>query len=240
MFKRFIFISFLSITSNILWGQGADKKTTCIYINKENITIKAEVLKEQRKITADKNATYYWYASNAIMETQGGFEGQLLSGKYSVYFLSHNLREQGNFKRGLKQGEWIAWYENGKIQEITNWKNGHKTSWYKLNNEKGQLVVKAHFKNDLLNGKMLSYDGDNIVSEKRYKAGKEVIKKEKKERTQHLKLFRKKKSEQESGIIAPKKEKKKIRDYFKRKSKEKKPKQKRPKETDQKSIVKES
>lgn len=181
MIHKTILSLFLLLTGSFAYGQFPDKKkTTVFYINKENTSIKAEVQNIRTAKTTDKNITYTWYASNKIMETQGGYEGKLLHGAYCSFYLSNNLREKGKFKNGVKHGEWISWYENGKIQEITQWKKGRKCSWYWLYNEYGELMLQAHFKKGMLNGKMISYDGKNIISKKRYRNGKELIKKEKK------------------------------------------------------------
>ncbi len=82
---------------------------------------------------------YYWYSTNIIHTTQGGFSGKLLNGLYTEYYLNKNLKEQGNFKKGLKDGQWKTWNEDGTLVKITAWNDGvsvpadYATFWQKLN-----------------------------------------------------------------------------------------------------------
>lgn len=206
-----------------VFGQYPDnKKNISMYLNKENMSIKAEVLKKQSTFTADKDVNYYWYASNNIVETQGGYDGKLLHGAYSSFYLSNKLREKGKFRKGLKQGEWINWYENGKIQEVSNWKSGRKCSSYQLYNEYGDLMLKAHFKRGKLHGKMFSYDGKSLISEKKYRNGKEVVKKVKK-KPEEQKIKKSKKEIMKNMISKIKKKKKNSPQPEKKKATDQKP-----------------
>lgn len=67
---------------------------------------------------------YYWYSSNQIHSTQGGFSGRLLNGIYNEFYLTRNLKEQGTFEKGLKNGTWKSWNEDGKLTKTTHWKRG--------------------------------------------------------------------------------------------------------------------
>ena len=67
---------------------------------------------------------YYWYSSNGIHSSQGGYSGKLLNGWYNAYYLNKNLKEQGIFKKGLKDGIWKNWKEDGTLSLVTRWKKG--------------------------------------------------------------------------------------------------------------------
>jgi hypothetical protein len=87
-------------------------------------TIIAELDPVTSTISAKSNLHYFWYSANAIHETQGGYSGRLLNGKYSAFYLNKNLKEQGNFKKGLKNGVWRSWNGDGSLIAATNWKRG--------------------------------------------------------------------------------------------------------------------
>ena len=95
-----------------------------VYINYPDYTVKTCVSNNPGKFRANEQLTYHWYASNRIMQTKGAYDGKLIDGLYTSFFLSNNLKEKGTFKNGLKNGKWISWYNSGKIDEITNWSYG--------------------------------------------------------------------------------------------------------------------
>ena len=67
---------------------------------------------------------YFWYNSNAIQSTQGGFTGQLLNGHYTAFYADKRLKEEGDFKKGLKQGVWKTWNEKGALTSSVTWDDG--------------------------------------------------------------------------------------------------------------------
>jgi hypothetical protein len=67
---------------------------------------------------------YYWYSSNGIHVSQGGYSGKLLNGIYNEFYPNKNLKEQGNFKKGLKDGTWKDWNEDGTLIQVCDWRNG--------------------------------------------------------------------------------------------------------------------
>lgn len=151
-----------------------------ITVNHPDHTIKTQMLKDAKKITPHNSLTYYWYQSQKIMETKGGFDGKLLHGYYKSFYLNDQLKETGTIHYGLKNKEWKYWYPDGKIKEIITWKRGRKRGTYKLYNDYGQLMARGHFKNDLLNGRFYTYDNTGkIVERKKYKNGIEIINKKK-------------------------------------------------------------
>jgi hypothetical protein len=172
-------LCFVLMYSSIFAQTGTDSKRTKVYVNETNRTIKANILAKKSSFSADKNRTYFWYANNQILSTQGGFDGKLLDGAYSSFYLNNNLKESGKFKNGLKAGEWRTWYENGQLMERMHWKKGMRNRYYELHNEKGEKIMSSVYKNDQLNGKQIIYQSGKVVSSKKYKNGAEVIVKEK-------------------------------------------------------------
>ncbi len=190
-----LFLLALSLTSKAQKYVEPDKlKQFNVVVNYDDYTIKTKMLSQAKDIKVNNDLTYMWYASQKIIETKGGYEGKLIHGNYTSFYLSNQLREQGHIKYGLKHGEWKSWYPDGKLKEIITWKNGRKNGNYELYNDLGQRMAKSRFKNDKLNGKFYTYSANGVIAEKKkYKDGNEVIKKvkPKKEKTPKLKTEKK-------------------------------------------------
>jgi len=101
-----------------------DYRSDRVRITQTDQNIVAELAPETSLFKAKSNLHYYWYSSNVIHDTQGGYSGRLLNGAYSTFYLSKSLKEQGNFKNGLKDGVWKNWKEDGSLLYETNWKRG--------------------------------------------------------------------------------------------------------------------
>lgn len=119
---------------------------------------------------------YYWYSSNVVHSTQGGYSGKLLNGNYSEYFPNKNLKEQGVFQNGLKNGVWKRWYENGMLSELTSWNKGLKQGEFTTYDEQGNLLRTGRYKENQLNGKVLIYHGKDSVETVKYKDGQVAAK----------------------------------------------------------------
>lgn len=146
-----------------------------ITINYDDYTVKTQILSQNKTIKVNNELVYMWYGSQKIIETKGGYEGKLIHGKYTAFYLSNQLKEQGQIKYGLKTKEWKYWYPDGKLREVINWKNGRKNGKYLLYNDYGQLMAKSNFKDDKLNGKFYTYSQNGAISEKKvYKNGDEI------------------------------------------------------------------
>lgn len=172
---------FLLLFTQILFGQKYAEpdrmKQFNVIINQEEQIVKTQILKDQKKVKLDNDATYVWYTANQLVETKGGYDGKLLHGYYKAFFFSNQLKESGQIRYGLKNKKWRYWYSNGNLREIITWKNGRKNGTYMIYNDQGRLMAKGNFKNDLLHGKFYTYDlNGNITEKKRYKNGEEVVK----------------------------------------------------------------
>ncbi len=163
-----------------------DIKAFNITVNYPDYTVKTQMLKTPKKISAQAEQTYHWYTNQTIMETKGGFDGKLLHGYYRSFYLSNQLFESGEFKYGVKTGTWKNWYPDGKLKEQIQWKNGQKNGAYFLYNSDGSLVGEGRFKNDVLTSKFKTYDKNKkVILVQRYKKGELVIPKEKKNVSTH-------------------------------------------------------
>jgi len=228
--KRFLF--FIVFISNFVFAQQKPQKVVSISINYRDYSVKFHVLNVKKNIPTNENLTYYWYAYNKLLQTKGGYEGKILTGPYTCFYLSENLKEKGSFSYGLKNGKWISWYENGQINEISNWKNGLLHGKYKYFDSKGYLLTEADYKKGTLNGYKITYSDQRVVETKKYKNGKEILPEEKqrsilkKWRKEKTKSVEEKKEEKDKTIVEtpatvltqqPKKEKKKWRFFSKNK-----------------------
>lgn len=158
------------------FAQVKPAKNYSVYVNYPEYTVKATVFSKEKKFFPDEHLTYHWYASNKIMKTTGGYDGKLLTGLYSSFYLSGNLKEKGVFKKGLKNKEWVTWYENGKINEVTTWRNGVRNGGYKKLDDEGVILEQSNFKNDKLHGDQIFYTDGKISTKKRYSHGIEITK----------------------------------------------------------------
>jgi hypothetical protein len=161
-------------TTHVSFGQRIPETgITVVHINTADKNIVAEVMPLKSDPTPDPSNFYYWYGAGTIHQTQGGYSGKLLNGKYSEYYPSKNLKEQGSFKKGLKNDVWESWDENGNLKELYTYRNGEKTGLFNLYDEKGARTQTGTYNKNLLNGKVTFYtkDSTKIV---RYKDGKIV------------------------------------------------------------------
>lgn len=193
-----LFTLFFSI--NVIAQKDPGKRKSYeITVNSTDAIIKIEVRSKQKKFSPKNNLIYYWYKSNKILATEGGFDGKPLHGKYTSFYFSQNLMEKGRFKKGLKKGAWKTWYENGKIKEIINWKSGIKHGKHVSYNSLGELVAEGNFKKGKLHGIVKSYDRGVLLSERKYKKGNEISLKGKK--TKEEKANKKDKPEKEKSTV---------------------------------------
>jgi hypothetical protein len=180
MHKYIILIIGLLLAQHSFAQWNKTKNTYVVNISTPNQTIRAEVLDEKSTLKPDEALSYYWFASNKITVTKGGYDGKLLHGQYTSFYLNSNLMEKGEFKNGVKNNRWVIWYDNGNIKEISNWKKGVQCGTFKTYNELGEQTFEANFKNGKLNGKLKKFQLGKVVSEQNYKDNQEIIQKEKK------------------------------------------------------------
>jgi len=137
--KRILLILFCLIATYAPAQKMPDAGLNKIRITTADRTIVADIDPVPSFPSAKTLLFYYWYSSNEIHITQGGFSGKLLNGQYTEYYPDKSLKEQGQFKKGLKNGLWKNWNNDGTLQATSNWKNGVQSSndkrpiWKRLN-----------------------------------------------------------------------------------------------------------
>ena len=156
--------------------------TNTIVINSEKETVKFQTSQEKLETKPLHELTYYWCKSNKLHTTKGGYDGALLNGEYTAYYLSKQLKEKGMFDKGLKTGIWKTWYESGEISETSSFKKGVLHGEYKKYDEQGNTALEANYKNGVLNGETKSYANGKLLKTTLYKNGEEVILEEKAEK----------------------------------------------------------
>ncbi len=161
------------------FSQGTkEKKTYQVYIsdNEHGLTARAMVMKEKARLEPEEELTYTWYSAGKVQQTKGGFDGKLLSGPYTSFYLSGALMEKGVFREGLKNGKWSSWTIAGNLKETVSYKRGSKQGRYVLFNEEGKKVLEARYRKDKLHGKVEVFEAGKLIGVKKYKRGKEVVK----------------------------------------------------------------
>lgn len=154
-----------------------------VYVNYPDYTIRAAIRKKPATFKAGTGLTYYWYAANQVNATQGGYDGKLLHGNYTAFYLNNNLKEKGKFVNGLKEGQWQSWHSDGKLNEIIHYKKGQRNGKYESYDSKGRPVVKATFRAGKLHGKSETFLNGELSATRYYKNGEEFTPKQKTEKT---------------------------------------------------------
>jgi antitoxin component YwqK of YwqJK toxin-antitoxin module len=133
--------------------------------------------------------SYYWFASNQLKITQGGFSGKLLHGSYRDFYTDASLKEQGQFNMGLKVGQWKQWTKEGNLIAQTTYLAGKPEGrFYKY--EEGRLVEEGFYRNGLVNGKLKKYMTKDSTQTSTYKHG--VLKPAATKKSWFRKIFTKK------------------------------------------------
>jgi antitoxin component YwqK of YwqJK toxin-antitoxin module len=122
--KRIVTILLFFISGSVSAQKYQDYVLDKVRIVEPDKIIQAELIPITTEPGIKSDRFYYWYSSNKIHFSQGGFSGKLLNGVYYEYYLNKNLKEQGNFKKGLKNGTWKSWNEDGTLSPVSVWKNG--------------------------------------------------------------------------------------------------------------------
>lgn len=128
-----------------------------------------------KKITPNKNKTYYWFKGGLIHEAQGGITGDLLDNKFIKMYHTNQLAEQGRFKKGVKVGVWKTWYQNGLLATVQNWNDGLRSGSYLHYDQNGILIETGRFMSNLKNGKWINVENKDTIL---YKKGKNIKQKE--------------------------------------------------------------
>ena len=168
---RLLFILFVAMCTktsaqkNLLAGY-----THTINYSDHKITLQLQEMGQERKFT-DPAKKYYWFSSNQIKVTQGGYSGKLLDGNYSDYYLNNNLKEKGRFDMGLKTGEWNYWTDKGILLSKVNYRDGILSGQFFKYDTAGNLAEQGSYKNGLVDGKFIKTISKDSAQTSYYKNG---------------------------------------------------------------------
>ncbi len=173
--KRVVFLILIVFGTKAPAQKLPDFGTNRIRISADDRIIQAELLPLNSDPQAETDQLYYWYSSNKIHTTQGGYSGRLLNGHYIEYFLNKNIKEEGVFKKGLKDGVWKVWDESGTLQQSITWKGGVKQGNFVTFDKKGAIKQQGKYSKNLLMGTVTTFDTAGKATAAKYKEGKIVI-----------------------------------------------------------------
>ncbi|MBC7488000.1 MAG: hypothetical protein H7282_14760 [Cytophagaceae bacterium] len=167
----FIVVLLLSFAKG--YGQKIDYPlNNRVTINYQDYMVYAHFTRDERTIHIDDDKYYYWFAYNDIKKTRGGYDGKILHGLYTAFYMNKNLKEKGKFHYGLKKGEWKEWYRNGELKGKGFYKKGERNKSFTTYYNNGRVKQKGTYKKGLLNKKLKSYDSSGVwIKTERYKKG---------------------------------------------------------------------
>jgi hypothetical protein len=143
-----------------------------VRLNSQDKNILAEVAPLSKAAKAEPEKLYYWYSSGSIQVTQGGYDGHLLNGAYTEFYLNKNLKEQGSFKKGLKNELWKEWSPDGTLLKTITWKNGALSGPFRYYATNGRLQQDGSYRNGLLEGPSHRYTGKDSIETQYYHQGR--------------------------------------------------------------------
>ena len=140
-----------------------------MYLSDKSVLAEINPVKNIGNIFTDR--IYYWYGTNQINLTQGGYSGRLLNGIYLEYFLNKNIKISGYYDNGLKEGIWKSWDSDGILIDYYTWKKGQRNGNFKLFNGHGKIKEIGIYKDNLLEGWKKNYKSSDSVEVTYYKRG---------------------------------------------------------------------
>lgn len=126
-----------------------------------------------------RDKSYYWYSTQQIRTTEGGYSGRVLHGPYTRYYTNNNLAESGTFKNGLKHGPWRSWYADGGQQKESTWKDGEESGTFRLWDQQGRLLEQGRLRKGQRQGKVKAWNKDTKTAIDQYfDQGREITREE--------------------------------------------------------------
>lgn len=141
--KNFISLFIFSLLIINVVGQEL-KKEVILDINGVEASVELDVSNKIPKIAL--NETYFWYKPDRIVQTVGGFQGQLLNGYYIESYPNGQLKLKGSFCKGQQCKVWKYWSEEGKLERVENWKQNQLNGEVLYMNVKGEIQQKKEYK----------------------------------------------------------------------------------------------
>ena len=182
-----LFITTFLLTAFVLNGQNMSKKMKKreVIANYSDSLVKANLFVDNKRIKTKDYLVYYWFKSGKINKNLGGYDGNLLNGRYVVFDENNNMVTEGYFKKGIKHGTWKRWLPKGGILDKQTWKYGQLNGISLLYNKEGTVLQISKYKNGKRHGKYILYE-NGVETIRKFKNGEEVFPKvkEKKEKKQ--------------------------------------------------------
>jgi len=191
-------------------GQSLDYDIRNVIVNTSDSVLKTSVWNKPLKRKANPEYNYYWYYAGAINHNLGSYSGKLLHGKCEVFDNQQKLRSQGDFEYGIKKGNWYRWYQNGNMQFYGYFKNGLLEGNAKTYTAEGNLSSLLKYNKGKLDGKSYFFLKDTTIVRK-YRDGKEVIKRKKTSKKNITKKVDEKKEDDKKQIAVPVSQQKQIK-----------------------------
>jgi len=148
-----------------------------ITINDEQGT-KQVFYAEEKEIKTKSEKIYYWYSSNKISKTEGGYSGKLLNGQYTRYYDNKNVAEKGVFKLGLKTDQWKNWTPEGILVKESQWTDGLESGDFVSYDAAGQWDKKGMLINGQLHGAIVSRTSKDSTAVQYYNQGQQISEEE--------------------------------------------------------------
>lgn len=102
-------------------------------------------------------------------------DGNLYSGKYTLFFDNGAAKQDLNIKDGKLNGEIIAYHENGTKKEVGQYENNLKFGLWSRYSAAGKLTATASYKNDKKDGQWVVYNENGAkLFQMEYKEGEKA------------------------------------------------------------------
>jgi len=89
----------------------------------------------------------------------------------AIIKVAGNVHKEGDYLDGQKNGSWTEYYGNGVVKSITTYVAGLKQGIEITMDDRGNLLSKKYFHNDMLDGESLQYKRGKIIEKKTYQNG---------------------------------------------------------------------
>lgn len=132
------------------------------------------VLGEDRDTRFEDDRVYYSFHDHQIKHNQGGAQGDLLTGTFTVTDRAGNIMRLGEFKKGLKHGDWFTWDSEGKLIRKEQYRHGLlHGSLYRY--ESGERVEEQRFRQGRRHGRSTDLKTEEVT---RFRRGEQIVKQE--------------------------------------------------------------
>ena len=139
-------------------------ETMQVTINLDESTLKFNTFEDEEDLLfTNKFRNYYWYKTNELLTTQGGYEGRLLHGEFTELYDSKSLKRKGEFRKGTKQGSWRYWNTEGALTAMTKYRAGRRSGRSLRFDDQGYISESHRYKSDAKNGFSYIYTNGQVV-----------------------------------------------------------------------------